>query len=336
MTHNELAPYVANVLSTLDGVRPTRDGWVARCPCPAHNAGSGQPGDHNPSLRITIGHDGRILIKCRVGCKTDQIVETLGLTWWDLFRSHSVAAVEPHESQSQAPQNIVQSCSDGELVHTAYESLLASLRLSECHQGELNRRGMSKEHIQLGQYRTLRNIDRGQVARHVFKKLGGDVLSVPGFVDGEFGVTLAGISTGLLIPVRDVACRIQAVKIRRSSDPKYVYLTSGESCKSSGSPVHVPRGVPCPSRIVRVTEGELKSDLAYWLEGTPTIGIPGVTQWRKAIPVLQQLEAQTVIIAFDAADLRTKPPVFNEAQAFWRSLQHEGYEVEVEDWYDDP
>ena len=331
MTEKELYPHVATVLSHFAGVRPTKDGWDALCPCKDHNASSGKPGDHNPSLRITLGLDDRILIKCRVGCKIDQILETVGLAWPDLFASDVSSSGKLHE-----PITITPASGNSDLFHSAYESLLTNLNLSENHKGELNRRGMSKELMHRGQYRSLRNFERGQAAKSVFEKLGNEVLTVPGFAESEFGITLAGTSTGLLIPVRDTESRIQAVKIRRSGDPKYVYLTGTENCNSSGSPVHVPVGVIGPTKTVRVTEGELKSDLSFWLEGTPTIGIPGVTQWKKAFPVLQQLEAKTVIIAFDAIDIYTKPPVFHEARAFWRSLKEEGYEVELEDWYDHP
>jgi hypothetical protein len=46
--------------------------------CPAHD-------DHNPSLVITHVDD-RTLIKCRAGCKPQEIVKAVGLTMADLFR----------------------------------------------------------------------------------------------------------------------------------------------------------------------------------------------------------------------------------------------------------
>ena len=331
MNEKELAPYVAKVLSKFDGVRPTKDGWDALCPCPDHNSISGRPGDHNPSVRITLGHDGRILVKCWIGCKLDQIRESAGISWSDLFCSPDYPVSVREESSGVVPTG-----GNTDLIHSAYESLLSTLHLSDLHQGELYQRGMSKELMDRGQYRSLRNFERGRAAKFVSEKLGNKILAVPGFTESEFGITLAGTSTGLLIPVRDAESRIQAIKIRRSGDPKYVYLTGTENRNSSGSPVHIPLGINGPAKTVRVTEGELKSDISFWLEGTPTIGIPGVTQWKKAFPVLRQLEATTIIIAFDAVDIYTKPPVFHEAKEFWRSLKDEGYEVELEDWYEQP
>jgi hypothetical protein len=93
-------------------------------------------------------------------------------------------------------------------------------------------------------------------------------------------------------------------------------------------------GVLTPSSLVRVTEGELKADICTALDSTPTIGVPGVTQWQHAIPVLKQLGAQTVILAYDSPDVHTKPPVFEQAEAFWQGLIADGFEVQLEDWYE--
>jgi putative DNA primase/helicase len=65
-------------LQDVTGERPTRngDGWKARCP--SHF-------DRNPSLSISEGADGRVLVKCFAGCDVDAIVAALGLTTSDLF-----------------------------------------------------------------------------------------------------------------------------------------------------------------------------------------------------------------------------------------------------------
>src|SRR4051812_28399201 len=43
-------------------------GW--RCLCPAHD-------DHEPSLDITEGEDGKILVNCRVGCEQVAVIDAL-------------------------------------------------------------------------------------------------------------------------------------------------------------------------------------------------------------------------------------------------------------------
>ena len=71
---------VESFIKRLDMVRQDGSGarqWTARCP--AHD-------DRKPSLSISEGEDGRILLKCHAGCSTEQIVGAIGLTLGDLFR----------------------------------------------------------------------------------------------------------------------------------------------------------------------------------------------------------------------------------------------------------
>jgi len=60
------------------GCHPRRAGagWVARCP--AHD-------DRKPSLSVSEGRDGQILVHCFSGCTLESILAALGLRWSDLF-----------------------------------------------------------------------------------------------------------------------------------------------------------------------------------------------------------------------------------------------------------
>jgi len=64
------------VLSKLADAKRKGSGWQARCP--AHE-------DHRPSLSISEGDDGRALLICRAGCRTENIVKAMGITMADLF-----------------------------------------------------------------------------------------------------------------------------------------------------------------------------------------------------------------------------------------------------------
>ena len=66
------------VLDCLEGVRQSNGSWQAICP--AHD-------DHEPSLSISEGDDGRALLKCFAGCETDEVLARLGLRMADLFVS---------------------------------------------------------------------------------------------------------------------------------------------------------------------------------------------------------------------------------------------------------
>ena len=64
------------VLERLDGTRRSGDGYSAKCP--AHD-------DTSNSLSIGSGDDGRVLLKCFVGCSVEDIADAIGLTVSDLF-----------------------------------------------------------------------------------------------------------------------------------------------------------------------------------------------------------------------------------------------------------
>lgn len=70
------------ILDILHDVRRSGAGWVARCPC--HD-------DRKPSLSLSLGRDGRILLKCHAGCRTEEVVKALGLDMRDLFPPRSPA-----------------------------------------------------------------------------------------------------------------------------------------------------------------------------------------------------------------------------------------------------
>lgn len=82
-------------------------GWVGRCP--THE-------DHHPSLSVSAGVDGKVLVLCRAGCETNAVVEALGLTMADLFpkaeramRGHQMI-VETYDYRDEAGALLYQVC----------------------------------------------------------------------------------------------------------------------------------------------------------------------------------------------------------------------------------
>ena len=68
---------IERLLSQLHGIRQTGQGkYVARCP--AHD-------DRSPSLAITEVGDGRILLHCFAGCETEEVLDSVGMTFSDLM-----------------------------------------------------------------------------------------------------------------------------------------------------------------------------------------------------------------------------------------------------------
>ena len=67
---------IADFVLRLDKVKRSGKEYSARCP--AHN-------DSTPSLSVSEGDDGKIIMICHAGCTHEQIVEAMGLTLGDLF-----------------------------------------------------------------------------------------------------------------------------------------------------------------------------------------------------------------------------------------------------------
>ena len=84
---------INSLLSKLDKVKKSKDGWTALCP--AHD-------DHNPSLSVGIGDKG-ILLNCYTGCDFKRIVEALGLRESDLFHEPPPARTNGHHPPADKP-----------------------------------------------------------------------------------------------------------------------------------------------------------------------------------------------------------------------------------------
>jgi hypothetical protein len=84
-------------------------------------------------------------------------------------------------------------------------------------------------------------------------------------------------------------------------------------------------------REARVTEGEIKADIAAALTQIPTISIPGVAMWRRVLPVLEAIKPQKVLLAFDMDFLSN----VHVAKALWacaKAIKALDMNVVVEMW----
>lgn len=228
---------------------------------------------------------------------------------------------------------------DDETLHRVYDALLGSLVVTQSHRDNLRHRGLSDAEIDRRLYRSLPRQGLAKLARELADRFGAEtLLSVPGFIakDGARGkfITIAG-RAGMLIPCRNVDGKIVALKIRRDAEgdgPRYCYLSSSKcGGPGPGSPCHIPLGIGNPAEAVRITEGELKSDIAFALSNVPTISFPGVGSWRGVLPTIQQLRTTTVFISFDA-DANDKPAVARALADCYQSLIADGFKVCVERW----
>jgi hypothetical protein len=173
-------------------------------------------------------------------------------------------------------------------------------------------------------------------------RFGEDVCAqIPGLYvaarDGRRWWSLAG-AAGLLIPVRDLEGRIVALKVRADDPgdgPRYTWISSARyGGPGPGAPVHVPLHAGAREQV-RVTEGELKADVATVLSGTLTLSIPGVGHWAAVLPVLEGLHPRQVLLAFDS-DWRRNAQVASRLTALAFALMRAGYVLFTEDWHHEP
>lgn len=284
----------------------------------------------------SVSADGQAVACRRVdtGAGEEREDRSGGLFWlYQLGDGHRPAAPPPPPAKAMPPR------ADPETLNRVYRSLLRELRLSDRHRADLRARGLTDQAIRRGGYRSLPLRGRAALAGRLVEAHGADTCAtVPGFYIREEGDrrywTLAG-SVGLVIPVRDAEGRIVALKVR-ADDPgdgsRYTTVSSSKrGGPGPGAPIHVPAGFNGDRETVRLTEGELKADVATALSGILTVSVPGVSTWRPALAVLHQLGAVTVAVAFDA-DAETNQHVGRAAERTEQALLGEGFRVVRETW----
>jgi hypothetical protein len=224
-------------------------------------------------------------------------------------------------------------------LDAVYRAFLASLPLAPRHRQNLHKRGLSDGEINRRQYRMLPPWRRADLACHLVNSFGPAVCAqVPGLyikaVGGRQWWSVAG-TPGLLIPVSDSQGRIIALVIRgddAAATARYSCLSSKRfGAPGPGAHDHVPLFDGPASPLVRLTEGPLKVDVATTLSGVLTVGLPGATSWRQALPLLATLQPRTVALAFDA-DARRNEAVASALHAAARALQQAGFAVVLERW----
>lgn len=81
-------------LDRLADVEDAPDGWLARCPAHA---------DSKPSLRVAVSNTGKVLLKCRAGCVTADVLNAMSLTFADLAGMTGTDAVTRRAVSADVP-----------------------------------------------------------------------------------------------------------------------------------------------------------------------------------------------------------------------------------------
>lgn len=205
---------------------------------------------------------------------------------------------------------------DSSRIHSVYISLLESLPLAPEHRKNLNARGLSDKEIEAGMYKSL-PLKRKDIAEKIARQFEGNLSGVPGFWynEGAKAWELAG-KTGIVIPVWNYEGKINALKVRvdKPSHPsaKYLLLSSNpktdKSTRETKYPggtsarivAHFPIGRPKKIEVIRITEGELKADIASSLTNVYTVSIPGVSTWRMGVEIAREIRPSKILLAFDS------------------------------------
>lgn len=274
----------------------TNSGTEWKALCPSHE-------DRSPSLSIRQSGN-QVLLHCHAGCKTLDIIHALDLEFRDLFIQDDV-----------------------DLWHEVYKDLIQASKLSPSDYTVLVARGLTEEWVNLGGYRSLADPTTRRSVIKLQEKHGDLLGSVPGFVElkGKYRIKA---QTGILLPVCDIAAKVTGFQIKTGSDPKYIWFTGDTQAKVS---CHVPWQAVGREKV-RITEGVLKADIACCLDDTAlTVGVPGVTNWQSALPVVRGLQLTQVYIAFDI-DWMTNTNVKNALTELFYALKNEGITPLIEVW----
>lgn len=190
---------------------------------------------------------------------------------------------------------------------------------------------------------------------------------LPGFhLDDEnhFCPSIQAVEDGdYVIPAVDVDNHIFGMQIRHFNNdegPKYTWLTSkynyeGTKALTGVNVAMIPEldqqrnnqamqsWIHHGKKTVILTEGILKSIVAaeylpkvyshdeLLSVGSVVLGNGGVSQWKQFLPVLRELNATNVVIAYDM-DRNQNQQVMNYQNMLIRTLVHNGYKVAVASW----
>lgn len=198
--------------------------------------------------------------------------------------------------------------------HEVYAFTLQNLPLTDEHRRQLNNRGLSDEEIAKFGYASLPT-SRAEVMSKLLDKWPDGLSGVAGFWCDDKGEWRLAGKNGILIPIRDKEGKITAMKVRldkpATPSQKYLLLSSNPKADrktgtqkypggtAAKAAVHFPLGLPKKLKTLRITEGEIKADVASSITEY-TVAIPGVAMWKLAVDVIKELKPEEVLICFDS------------------------------------
>ena len=251
-------------------------------------------------------------MKCQE--KGSQIVLYSKIKGVDTHRAFLELAGESQESQNvKRAKKIIQEtqkCNptldprEIEYLDKVYREFLDMLQLSRQHYENLLQRGLNKDSIKKGLYKSI-NLpyrERTAICRTLMKKY--NLKGVPGFFVDSYNNWNFVSCEGFLIPIKDIHGFIISLQIRRDTPIKkrrYIYFSSTKFLNSTKAiaGIHFVKGTNNQD-VAYITEGPLKADIANYFTGYSFFAVPGVNVNQDLlIECLKECNYKRVIIAFD-------------------------------------
>lgn len=193
-----------------------------------------------------------------------------------------------------------------ELRNNVYRRLLQKLTLSKPHYLNLLNRGLSNDFIRQSMFRTLpKDHSFKRVICKQLLKEGFSLKGIPGFYtdyhqNWTFWTPKEG---GFLVPAIDYSGKVQAFQVRKDSTNKKKYPWFSSSYMENGTRtsgfIHVQWNRAHSAKEVTITEGPLKATVASKLSDTTFVAVPGVNSFSDIVPVLKNIGAQKICVAYD-------------------------------------
>ena len=284
-------------------------------------------GDHRGKLYLKTSRDVWHCNYCQEsGGMLALYAKVYGISNADAYREICEAlqtgdyAPEYQSYQNRQPQEIAQSVrAPRQAIHQTLSMLFSMLSLTPKHRAHLREvRGLTDEQIERFGFKSTPPpyLCKSLTARLL--KQGCIAQGVPGFYlaeDGRWTVRFGTRTAGILIPARSADGLVCGAQIRldtpirdQESDPdksgtKYLWLSSASKKRgvSSGSPVHFV-GDPF-ARVVYVTEGLLKADVAHFLMDRSFAATAGANNVNKLDMLFALLAVNGTEVIIEAEDM---------------------------------
>lgn len=226
-----------------------------------------------------------------------------------------------------------------------YNAMLKMLPLSDIHYNNLIERGLRKEDIERNGYATIPQLKLDSIPYELRTEHFCNLQGVPGFFKNHSNNwTMTKQISGFYIPMRGLSSSfaqdsigpIQGLQTRFDNPgdgPRYMWFSSRDM-KSGCGAMTWPHFVGYPEKVVYLTEGGLKGDIAHRFTGDPYVCIPGVNALKQLEPMLVELKKYGVLkikTAFDM-DLLTNEHVRKAYDNLVALIHKHGFECEMMTW----